>query len=111
MQLMLLGVQLDAGGADGQQALGVLAEVGDELVGVVRAFLLGVLEGADVVIAGLGSAVAAWVISVSAHYISKLVKRPSDLVLAGFVPQPHWLGREDLIVLLLALGLRPSAFL
>lgn len=39
MQLMLLGVQLDAGGADGQQALGVLAEVGDELVGVVRAFL------------------------------------------------------------------------
>lgn len=44
-------------------------------------------------------------------YISKLVKRPSELVLAGFVPQPHWLSREDFVVLLLALSLRPSAFL
>lgn len=75
MQLMLLGVQLDAGGADGQQALLVLAEVGDELVGVVRAFLLGVLEGADVVIAGFGGAVAAWVISVSAHIYIKTGKK------------------------------------
>ena len=52
MQFMLVGVQFDAGGADGQQALFVLAEVGDELVGVVGALLLVVLECPDVVIAG-----------------------------------------------------------
>lgn len=68
MDLVLLGVQPDAGGADGQQALCVLAEVGDELVGVVGAPLLGVLERADVVVAGLGGAFSAWIISVSAHY-------------------------------------------
>lgn len=45
------------------------------------------------------------------YYISKRVKRPSELVLAGFVPQPHWLSREDLVALLLAFGLRASAFL
>lgn len=69
MYLMLLRVQSDAGGAGGQQALWILAEVGDELIGVVCAFLLGVFEGADVVIAGFGGAVAAWIISVSAHIL------------------------------------------
>ena len=68
MQFMLVGVQFDAGGADGQQALFVLAEVGDELVCVVGALLLVVLKCPDVVIAGFGGALAAWVIPVSAHY-------------------------------------------
>lgn len=68
---MLVRMQPDTCGADRQQALLVLAEVGDELIGMVRAFLLVVFECPNMVIAVLGGSIVVWIISVSAHYIIK----------------------------------------
>lgn len=69
MQPMLVGVKFDTCGADRQQAFLILAEVGDELIGMICAFLLVILECPNMVVAVLGGTVATWNIPVSTHYI------------------------------------------
>lgn len=53
MELVLIGVEFDASGADGEQALLRLAEVSDDLGSMVGTSLLVILESADVVLATL----------------------------------------------------------